>query len=489
MPDTFLSFLPVVAEDADSVRARFNADANAGLDPADPAFIDTTEGGFFWDLTQGAVLEAVRLWDLLGTEIVAASFPGTAWGDYLDLHAETVGLERGDAVPATGRVLFTGTVGTLIAAGTQIATVQPDPAALEDPQVFTTDTSITLAVVPGPTNLVPTPLGTGGTIAAGTYYYVVTAVVPGGETIASNEVTAILSGATSKVTLNWTAVAGATAYKIYRGVTVAGEVLLASPAGTATSYIDTGAAPPGGTPAPTNQVNVTAVEPGSAGNVAAGTISEVLSPITGGPAVTNPAPTSGGADVESDDRLRLKILAEYSRPTGAGNAGDYIRWGLSIPQVGYVTVQPLWAGAGTVRVIITDQDNHPNSASVVAALQNFVDPVPGQGQGEAPIGAIVTVTTPSLLTINTVASISFEAGYSLDGASGTIPTRDAIVTAIKTYENSLPPGDDVVLYAVVRQIMSVPGVMDASGVTLNGAAANVAVGPLQVASAGTVSLS
>src|SRR4051812_26393531 len=108
MPDSLLNFLPVVAEDADSVRGRYDADANAGLDPADPAFVDTTEGGFYWDLTQGSVLENVRLWDFLGTEMVAAMFPGTAWGDYLDLHGETINLPRLDEVEATAQVLFVG---------------------------------------------------------------------------------------------------------------------------------------------------------------------------------------------------------------------------------------------------------------------------------------------------------------------------------------------------------------------------------------------
>lgn len=599
MPDTLLAFLPVTAEDADSVRARFDADANAGLDPSDPSYLDTTEGGFYWDLTQAAVLEAVRLWDFLGTEVVAAAFPGTAWGDYLDMHGETVNLPRDDEVQATGTVLFTGAAGTLIASATQVSTQQPDPSAATQPVVFTTDRTITLAVVPGPVNLVAGVSASGGILPAGTYYYAVTAIGPNGETIASNEVTVTLSGAASRVDLSWTAFAGATQYNVYRGTVVSGETLLATmpaavkvpptgvvatpfgtggtlaagtrfyvvtafdaagetvkstevnavvPAGgtgrvvltwnrvegalkyrvyegatgaenvywevggalltftevgggstggtppvanttVATDFSDTGGDALGITLVPTNSVSITAADPGSAGNVGAGTITQVLSPINGAPGVTNTQATSGGADVESDARYRLRIAAEYGKASGAGNISDYIKWALQVPQVGYATVQPLWAGAGTVRVIITDQNNHPNSTSIVAALQTTLDPVAGQGQGLAPIGAIVTVATPSLLVVATVATITHDSGYTLDGSTGTVPTRAAITTAVQTYLNTLPPGQPAVLYAVLRQIMSVPGVHDVSAFTLNGVATNVAVGALQVASAGTVTLS
>lgn len=488
MPDSFLSFLPLNAENANSVRARFNADANAGLDPADPAFIDTTEGGFFWDATQPAVLEAARLWDMLGTEMVAAMFPGTAWGDYLDLHGETINLPRNDEVQATGSVLFVGPVGTLIATGVQVGTLQADPSA-GTPIQFETLASITLAATPGPTNLAATPASTGGTLPTGTFYYVVTAInADGHETIVSNEVSANVNGPTGSVALAWTALAGATAYRIYRGTVIGGETLLASPGGVGLAYTDTGAAAPTATLAPTNSAPIRALLPGTSGNVASGAISQVNSPVSGGPAVSNAQPTSGGADVESDDHYRHRILLEYGRAQGAGNQADYERWALQDPSVGYVTVQPLWNGAGTVRVIITDNSNHPNSTLTVQALQLRLDPVPQQGAGLAPIGALVTVATPTLLSVAVSATVSFDSGYSLDGAGGTIATRDEITAAVEDYLNTLAPGATVVLNHVVARFFLVPGVHDVITPQLNGSGTNVAVGPLQVAEAGAITL-
>jgi uncharacterized phage protein gp47/JayE len=440
------------------------------------------------------VLECVRLWDLIGTEMVAASFPGTAWGDYLDLHGETVSLTRDDEVAATGRVEFVGDLGLLIPASTEVSTVQPDPSGGTEPQVFTTDVSVTLAAVPGPVNLVSTSQSPGGTLPSGAYYYVVTAINAGGdETIVSNELLVLLDPANQQLDLDWDDFGGALSYNVYRGRTPGSELLLAS--GLLTSdYTDDGSAAATGALAPFNAAPVTAADAGSAGNVAAGAISQVLTPLETQPTVTNAAATTGGADVEDDEHFRQRILAAYSQAGGAGNASDYVNWVLANPAVGYVTVQPLWSGAGTVRVIITDRNNQPSSDAVVAEVQADLDPVPGLGAGRAPIGAIVTVATPSTLAIDVEAKVVLASGYSLDGTDGNIAVDTPIKAVLDAYLTTLPPGDDAILAAVFRQIMSVPGVLDvtdAGGTTpplLNGSDANVSVGALEVATPGVYSL-
>lgn len=98
---------------------------------------------------------------------------------------------------------------------------------------------------------------TGGTFAAGQYYWVVTAVNSKGETVASNEVSAALTANQEQV-INWTAPtvnpAGTsydvTGYKVYRGTVAGGENVLVTTitsAGTLT-YTDTGSAGTAGTP-------------------------------------------------------------------------------------------------------------------------------------------------------------------------------------------------------------------------------------------------
>lgn len=87
----------------------------------------------------------------------------------------------------------------------------------------------------------PTLAATTGTLAAATYTYTVTATNAQGETIASSTAAITLS-ATGGVTVSWTAVAGASGYRVYGRIS--GSVgLLASVTGL--TYTDSGSATPG----------------------------------------------------------------------------------------------------------------------------------------------------------------------------------------------------------------------------------------------------
>ena len=99
---------------------------------------------------------------------------------------------------------------------------------------------------PAPVLSVTGTATTGGTLAAATYYYRVTATNAAGETVGSNEVSQVTTGATSTVSLSWTAVEQATGYKVYRSTSSGTEVLIAT-LGAVTSYTDTGAAAGAGT--------------------------------------------------------------------------------------------------------------------------------------------------------------------------------------------------------------------------------------------------
>ncbi|TDH57556.1 hypothetical protein E2F47_01955 [Mycobacterium eburneum] len=133
-------------------------------------------------------------------------------------------------------------------------------------QYTTTGGSLTVVLIPclpstAATQYLPAPTGltvagsaTGGSFAAGTYYWVVTAINANGETLASNEVNTTLSGSTSEATLAWSAVSGATGYKVYRGIKSGGENALITTISSqsTTTYTDTGAAGSAASPPTTN---------------------------------------------------------------------------------------------------------------------------------------------------------------------------------------------------------------------------------------------
>lgn len=105
----------------------------------------------------------------------------------------------------------------------------------------------------------------GGTLAAGTYYYVVTALNANGETVASNEKNIVTTGATSTVTVSWSAVTGATGYNIYRSNATGTETFLIS-VGAVVTYTDTGSGTPTSVLPPANNTTGTWARSGMLAN-------------------------------------------------------------------------------------------------------------------------------------------------------------------------------------------------------------------------------
>ena len=88
----------------------------------------------------------------------------------------------------------------------------------------------------------------GGTITAGTYKYMLTAINAVGETNPSNEQTIVTTGSTSTVTVTWATVTGATGYKLYKTAAggATGTELLYKTVGAVTTDIDTSPGSPAG---------------------------------------------------------------------------------------------------------------------------------------------------------------------------------------------------------------------------------------------------
>lgn len=105
-----------------------------------------------------------------------------------------------------------------------------------------------VAAIGTPVLTLGTTSTTGGTLAAGTYYWKLTAINASGETVGSNEVTATTTGTTSSQPFTWVAITGSTTgYKLYRGTAPGAENVLVTTLGLVTSYTDAGSAGTAGT--------------------------------------------------------------------------------------------------------------------------------------------------------------------------------------------------------------------------------------------------
>lgn len=158
-------------------------------------------------------------------------------------------------------------------------------------------------------------------------------------------------------------------------------------------------------------VQVAAVEAGAAGNALAGTQMSFVQPVAGVAAQATVA-TGGlvsGADRETDDALRLRVLARIQQAPMGGAQADYVAWALEVAGVTRAWCYPLELGVGTVVVrFVRDGDASliPDSGEV-AAVQAYIDerrPVCAQVTVSAPTSAALDLSitiTPSTAAVKT----------------------------------------------------------------------------------------
>ena len=145
-------------------------------------------------------------------------------------------------------------------------------------------------------------------------------------------------------------------------------------------------------------VPVEAALEGAASNVAAGAVSIIPMSIPGISAVTNKAPMTDGYDEESDEALLKRYYIAVRTPATSGNVYHYFNWAMSVKGVGNCKILPLWNGPGTVKVLIIDSNGQTASKDLIRSVADYIETV-------RPIGATVTVTSPTPLAITVTAAV------------------------------------------------------------------------------------
>ena len=97
-------------------------------------------------------------------------------------------------------------------------------------------------------------------------------------------------------------------------------------------------------------VAVIALDPGTAGNMNPGDVLSFTTAIAGVDGTATVVSLTGGADDETDDELRQRILFRIQQPPMGGDADDFVQWALAVPGVTRAWCYPLEMGIGTVTV-------------------------------------------------------------------------------------------------------------------------------------------
>lgn len=219
-------------------------------------------------------------------------------------------------------------------------------------------------------------------------------------------------------------------------------------------------------------VPVKAVTAGAAGNAVAGSVSTIVGAISGIDTVTNAAAFTNGVDAESDTALRMRFIAYVaSLSSKATKAG--IGYAITSLQQGLVyslTENQTYGGAtqnGYFFVVVDDGTGNPPS-TLLSSVANAID-------AARPFTSSFGVFAPVVVNASVAMTATIASGYD------PVATKALVVTALKSYINALQLGWTLP-YSRLAQVAydASPGVINITGVTLNGGAADLAATNLQV---------
>lgn len=109
-------------------------------------------------------------------------------------------------------------------------------------------------------------------------------------------------------------------------------------------------------------VPVQAVQAGSAGNVGAGSVNTMAVVPVGITGCSNPTDMTAGADRESDEQLRGRVLASFARLPNGANCAYYEQLAEAFEDVAAAVAIPRRRGVGTVDVVVAAQSGLPEQA-------------------------------------------------------------------------------------------------------------------------------
>ncbi|MEC3797009.1 baseplate J/gp47 family protein [Bacillus velezensis] len=182
-----------------------------------------------------------------------------------------------------------------------------------------------------------------------------------------------------------------------------------------------------------------------------------------------------GREEEDDNNLRERYFTRVRREAVSANKEHYKQWAEEVDGVGKAKVFPLWKGDGTVKIVVTDAKLEPASDILITKVGDYIDPEPGQGEGQAPIGAFVTVESAEWKEIEISASVLPEINSSID------QVKDEIEAGVLNLFKKMAFEDNVIRLSQINNIVyNSPSVSDYSDIKINGLAENLVLDDIEI---------
>ena len=269
-------------------------------------------------------------------------------------------------------------------------------------------------------------------------------------------------------------------------------------------------------------ISIQAVDAGADGNVPENTIVVIPVTIAGISTVTNPTAMAGGYDKETKESIIERYLDDLQKPITSNNIYHYIKWAKEVTGVGNAKIKPLWDGDNTVKVVIINSDNEVADNALVNSVQKYIDPFGyevtdgtltgyvqnynasgvqvgeivysdyslstvlkiaesgefsyvsttkngwGYGNGQANIGAYVTVISADAKNINIVVDVTLKDGAILTDVENSIREQ------INAYFKESVFTDSYISYANIGAcVLNSDGVLDYDNLTVNSGTNNI----------------
>ena len=194
-----------------------------------------------------------------------------------------------------------------------------------------------------------------------------------------------------------------------------------------------------------------------------------------------------GEDEEETEAYRYRLQIHIKNPAINGNVAQYDEWLVDYPGIGKYKTVPCWNGVNTVKLIVLNTNDKSASSELVQQVQEYFDPPTaainddttatdypqgrGMGNGQAPIGCIVTVDTVTETPVVVNCQVSLKENYE---------SPIGVEEAVENYLNSLILEKTNVAYmplsAAIYNAESVKDVLSLS-VTVNGVTMDATTSP------------
>ena len=203
-------------------------------------------------------------------------------------------------------------------------------------------------------------------------------------------------------------------------------------------------------------------ETGANGNCPAGTILTLGTAIAGIQSNGVTGLFAGGADVESDDAFRARMIFAFQNPPQGGSDPDYIIWSREVPGVTRSWVVRNGFGAGTVVVYVmfddseSQYDGFPQGSDGVATKEDRGIVATGD---QLVVANHIYEVQPVTALVYVCAPVPFQVDFSILGIP--VASQESVTQAIKDIFFAYgSPGGRVPISYIWSAISSVPGVKD-----------------------------